>query len=278
MTDRVLSIPLRGAWLPLVAPFVELRRHRLLLYRLVVRDVSLRYKGSVLGFLWSMLNPLALLALFSFVFGVVMHARWGSAQQNFSLVIYSGLILFIFLSDVINKAPTLIVQNDNYVKKVIFPLDVLPAVTVGGALVNLLLAMLILLAGELLLTGALPWTWIFAPLVVLPLLMLVLGVAYFLASLGVYLRDIAQVTGILAMVLMYLSPILYPVDMVPPEYRGWLDLNPLTLPVNELRQVTLQGGFPHWGTLGLYALFAYAILVFGYWWFMRTKNGFADVL
>jgi lipopolysaccharide transport system permease protein len=245
---------------------------------LVARDVSLRYKGSVLGFLWSMLNPLALLALFSFVFGVVMRARWGSGSQNFSLIIYSGLILFIFLSDVVNKAPTLILQNDNYVKKVVFPLDVLPAVTVGGALVNLLLAMLILLVGELLMAKTLPWTWIFVPLIVLPLLMLVLGVVYFLASLGVYLRDIAQVTGIITMVLMYLSPILYPVDMVPMEYRGWLDLNPLTLPVNELRQVTLHGGLPHWGALGLYGLVAYGVLVFGYWWFIRTKNGFADVL
>lgn len=277
MTSPIRSTPLRGSR-PLVAPFVELWRHRLLLRRLVTREVSLRYKGSVLGFMWSMINPLALLALFSFVFGVVMRARWGSAQQNFSLIIYSGLILFIFLSDVVNKAPTLVIQNDNYVKKVVFPLDVLPAVTVGGALVNLLLAMLILLVGQFLLTGALPWTWIFAPLIVLPLLMLVLGVVYFLASLGVYLRDIAQVTGILTMVLMYLSPILYPTDMVPPKYRVWLELNPLTLPVNELRWVTLQGGFPHWGALGLYGLVAYTVLVFGYWWFMRTKSGFADVL
>lgn len=277
MNNTVLSTPLSRAK-SLVAPFVELCRHRLLLRRLVARDVSLRYKGSVLGFLWSMLNPLALLVLFSFVFGVVMRARWGSNQQNFSLILYSGLILFMFLSDVVNKAPTLILQNDNYVKKVVFPLDVLPAVTVGGALVNLLLAMLILLVGQLLLTGTVPWTWMFAPLIVFPLLMLVLGVVYFLASLGVYLRDIAQITGILTMFLMYLSPILYPVDMVPSEYRHWLDLNPLTVPVNELRQVTLGGHLPHWGVLGLYGLVAYAVLVFGYWWFMRTKNGFADVL
>ena len=263
----------------LLAPFAVLLGNRSLYFRLVSRDVSLRYKGSVLGLVWSMINPLALLAVFSFVFGIVMRARWGSGGgENFSLVIFSGLVLFIFLSDIINKAPLLVILNANYVKKVVFPLEILPSVATGGSLVNLVLALLILLLGQLLATGGLPWTWIFVPIVIAPFALLGLGFVYFLSSLGVYLRDIAQITGIAVMVLMYMSPILYPVDMVPAQYRDWLYLNPLTFPVNELREVTLYGHLPDWVGLGLYSLVAYVTVVVGFWWFWRTKNGFADVL
>jgi lipopolysaccharide transport system permease protein len=266
------------AWL-IWAPFDVLLKNRLLYFRLVSRDVSLRYKGSVLGFMWSMINPLALLAVFSFVFGVVMHARWGEAGgPNFSLVIYSGLVLFIFLSDVVNKAPLLIIQNDNYVKKVVFPLEILPSVVTGGALVNLFFALTILLLGQLFVTGSIPWTWVFVPFVIVPFVLLGLGVVYILSSLGVYLRDIAQITGIVVMVLMYMSPILYPADMVPVQYRDWLFINPLTLPVNQLREVTLYGHLPDWTGLALYSFGAYVVVVVGFWWFWRTKNGFADVL
>lgn len=263
----------------LLAPFAVLWGNRSLYFRLVSRDVSLRYKGSVLGLMWSMINPLALLAVFSFVFGVVMRARWGGGGgQNFSLIIYSGLVLFIFLSDVITKAPLLVIQNANYVKKVVFPLEILPSVVTGGSLVNLVLALLILLLGQLLTTGDLFWTWIFVPIVIAPFALLGLGFVYLLSSLGVYLRDIAQITGIAVMVLMYMSPILYPVDMVPAQYRNWLFINPLTFPVNELREVTLYGHLPDWAGLGLYSLVAYVTAVVGFWWFWRTKNGFADVL
>ncbi|WP_243039092.1 ABC transporter permease [Dyella sedimenti] len=263
----------------LLAPLSVLLQNRSLYVRLVSRDVELRYKGSMLGVVWSMINPLALLAVFSFVFGVVMRARWGeSGSVNFSLLIYSGLVLFILLSDVINKAPLLIIQNSNYVKKVVFPLEVLPAVTVGSALVNLALALLILLVGQLWFGGGITWTWLLLPVVLAPFVMMNLGLVFFLSSLGVYLRDIAQLTGIVVMVLMYMSPILYPVSMVPEEYRPWLSLNPLSIPVSALREITLYGQMPDWAALGIYALVSYVMLIAGFWWFHRTKNGFADVI
>lgn len=263
----------------LIAPLAVLLQNRSLYTRLVSRDVALRYKGSMLGVVWSMINPLALLAVFSFVFGVVMRARWsGNGSVNFSLLIYSGLVLFILLSDVINKAPLLIIQNGNYVKKVVFPLEILPAVAVGSALVNLVLALLILLAGQLWFGGGVTWTWLLLPVVLVPFVMMNLGVVFFLSSLGVYLRDIAQLTGIIVMVLMYMSPILYPASMVPEEYRPWLSLNPLTIPVIALREITLYGQLPDWADLGVYALVSYAVLIAGFWWFQRTKNGFADVI
>lgn len=264
----------------LIAPFVVLWKGRTLCARLIGREVNLRYKGSVLGVLWSLLNPLALLAVFTFVFGIVMQARWGSAgeQKNFSLVIYSGLVLFIFLADVVNRAPLLVLQNANYVKKVVFPLEMLSATSIGAALVNLLISLGVLFLGQLWITGSIPWTWALFPIVLVPFVIFNFGVVLFLSSLGVYLRDVAQLTGIAVTVLMYMSPILYPLSMVPLKFRALLNLNPLTIPVNQLRELTLYGHMPDWIGLLYYSAVAYVVLVFGFWWFWRTKNGFADVV
>jgi lipopolysaccharide transport system permease protein len=246
--------------------------------RLVGRDVHTRYKGSMLGIVWALLNPLSLLVVFSFVFGIVLNARWGVGGRNFTLVLFSGLVLFTFLADCINRSPMLVLQNANYVKKVVFPLELLPAVTLGSAAINLALSLVILAVGELWYGGGLPLTWVAVPVVLLPLLVLTYGVVFILSSLGVFIRDLAQLTGIITMLLMYLSPILFPVDMVPAAFRGWLSLNPLTFPVIQLREVTLNGHWPDWVGLGWYTLVALAVCTVGFWWFWRTKNGFADVV
>ena len=260
--------------------FSLLFAERSLFARLVSRDVGSRYKGSVFGILWSLLNPLALLCVFAFVFGVIFQARWGGSgdTKSFALVLFSGLVLFLFASECINRAPMLILQNANYVKKVVFPLELLPPVVVGGAAVNLCVSLGILLVGQLLLEGSIPASWLSVPIIVLPLAMLMAALVYLLSSLGVFLRDLGQVTGLVTIVMMYLSPVLFPAESVPEQYRGLFQLNPLTIPVTQLRAATLYGQWPDWAQLGLYALVAYALLVVSFAWFWRSKNGFADVI
>lgn len=265
------------AWY-LTGAFSSIMANRSLYVRLVSRDIHVRYKGSILGLLWTLLNPLSLLVVFSFVFGVVLHAKWGIGGHNFTLVLFSGLVLFTFLADCINRSPGIVLENANYVKKVVFPLELLPAVTLGTATINLGLSLLILAGGELWYGHGLPVTWIAVPIVLLPLLVLAYGVVLFLSSLGVFIRDLPQVTGILTMLLMYMGPIIFPLDMVPAQFRALLWLNPLTFPVTQLRQVTLNGQWPDWIGLGCYSVAAFAICVGGFWWFWRTRNGFADVV
>jgi lipopolysaccharide transport system permease protein len=272
------ATPRRGSLWYLTGAFASVMANWSLFVRLVGRDVSIRYKGSILGIVWALLNPLSLLIVFSFVFGIVLNARWGIGGRNFTLVLFSGLVLFTFLADCINRSPGLVLQNTNYVKKVVFPLELLPAVTIGSAVINLVLSLLILAAGELWYGGGLPITWIAVPVVILPLIVLTYGLVFFLSSLGVFIRDLAQLTGIITMLLMYLSPILFSVDMVPSQFRPWLSLNPLTFPVTQLREVTLNGHWPDWQALGWYALASLGICTGGFWWFWRTKNGFADVV
>ncbi|NID15768.1 ABC transporter permease [Luteibacter yeojuensis] len=262
----------------LTGGFLSIFANRSLYARLVDRDVRIRYKGSVLGIFWALLNPLSLLVVFSFVFGIVLNAKWGVGGRNFTLVLFSGLILFTFLAECINRSPLLILQNSNYVKKVVFPLELLPGVVLGSAAINLLVSLLILAAGELWFGGGVPITWIAVPLVLLPFLVLTYGVILFLSSLGVFIRDLAQVTGILTMLLMYLSPILFPIDLVPLQFRPWLSINPLTFPVTQLRLITLSGNWPDWIGLLWYSFAAISICTTGFWWFWRTKNGFADVV
>lgn len=258
--------------------FTSILANRSLYMRLVGRDVHVRYKGSILGIMWALLNPLSLLVVFSFVFGIVLNARWGLGGHNFTLVLFSGLILFTFLADCINRSPSLVLENANYVKKVVFPLELLPAVTLGTATINLALSLLILAGGELWYGKGLPVTWIAVPVVLLPLLVFAYGVVLFLSSLGVFIRDLAQLTSVLTMLLMYMGPIIFPLDLVPIQFRSWLSLNPLTFPVTQLREVTLNGHWPDWVGLGWYSAVALFVCTGGFWWFWRTKNGFADVV
>lgn len=262
----------------LTGAFTSIIANRSLYTRLVGRDVHVRYKGSILGIMWTLLNPLSLLVVFSFVFGIVLNARWGVGGHNFTLVLFSGLILFTFLAECINRSPGLVLESANYVKKVVFPLELLPAVTLGTAVINLALSLLILAGGQLWYGMGLPLTWVAVPLVLLPLLVFAYGVVLFLSSLGVFLRDLPQLTSVLTMLLMYMGPIIFPLDMVPIQFRPWLFLNPLTFPVTQLREVTLNGHWPDWVGLGWYGIVALFVCTGGFWWFWRTKSGFADVV
>lgn len=259
----------------------SLWHHRELTKAFVKRDILGRYKGSILGIFWSFFHPLFMLAVYTFVFSIVFQARWGSSDGSrgeFALVLFAGLIVFNFFSECINRAPTLILSNTNYVKKVIFPLEILPWVVVGSALFHGLISLIVWFIGYIILFGTPQPTAILLPVVALPLVLLTLGLSWFLASLGVYLRDISQVVMILTTVLMFLSPIFYPASAIPDSAQPVLLVNPIAPALEHVRGVLMWGELPNFQNW-LYYLVGNAIVAWlGFVWFQKTRKGFADVL
>jgi lipopolysaccharide transport system permease protein len=256
--------------------------NRYLIAQMTRRDVVGRYKGSVLGLVWSFLTPILMLVVYTFVFSVVFKARWGAdgdeSKTQFALVLFVGMIVHGLFSEVLNRAPGLILSNVNYVKKVVFPLHVLPVIAMGAALFHASISLIVLLIAFVLFNGYLHWTAIFIPVVLLPLVILTLGIAWVLASLGVFLRDVGQTVGIITTVMLFLAPIFYPITALPEEIRPWIMANPLTFIIEEARKVLILGRMPHWAGLGVYTFAATAVAWAGFAWFQKTRKGFADVL
>lgn len=260
-------------------PIRDLFTHWQMLVRLVPRDIQARYLGSTFGILWSFASSIMLLLAYWFFLGVVMKAKWGSAPQaQYPVILFSGLIIHQFFAEVIGRAPSLIIANSSYVRKVVFPVQVLPWVTVVTAAFHLAVNLLILLIGQLLILHSVPVTWLWLPVVILPLLPATVGFSWLVSSLGVYIRDIAHIVPLVIMALMFLSPIFYSLEMVPLRFRPWLLMNPLTVIIEQARRVALDGLRPDFLMLGCYTFISLVIMASGYWWFTRTKNGFADVL
>jgi lipopolysaccharide transport system permease protein len=241
-----------------------------------------RYRGSLLGLGWSFFNPLLMLLIYSFVFSVVFKARWDVEAEEgkvlFAIVLFVGLIVHSLFTEVVNRAPGLILGNPNFVKKVVFPLEILPVVALGAALFHSLVSFLVLLIALLIFDGYLHWTIVLFPLVLMPLIILTTGFAWILASLGIYLRDLSHVVGLLTTVMMFLSPIFYPLSALPENYRPLMFLNPLTFIIEESRAVIVFGEMPAWGGLLVYSLVAIGVAWLGFWWFQKTRGGFADVM
>ena len=256
-------------------------RNRTLVQAMIKREVVGRYRGSILGLFWSFFNPILMLAVFTFVFSVVFKARWNAGSDSkveFALVVFAGLIVFNLFAECINRAPGLILSNVNYVKKVVFPLEILPWVSLGSALFHAVISLVVWTIAYVLLYGALHLTVLLLPLVFLSLLLLIMGFSWFLASLGVYLRDVSQFITILTTVLMFLSPIFYPVTALPESYRALLLLNPLTPALEHTRDVLYWGKWPDPIILGGYFLIVLLFAWLGFAWFQKTRRGFADVL
>ncbi|MEL1134479.1 ABC transporter permease [Desulfitobacterium sp. THU1] len=252
-----------------------------LIKQFVKREVIGRYKGSYLGLLWSFLNPLFMLAVYSFVFSVVFEAKWGmgtGSKIEFALVLFCGLTTFNIFGEVISRAPHLIIANVNYVKKVVFPLEILPVVALGSALVQAAISLALLVGALVVFTGIFHWTMIMFPLVLLPQLLLVLGASWFLASLGTFLRDIGHVVAIIVQVLMFMTPIFYPLTAVPEKLRWLFEISPIYHVVDDMRRIFIWGQLPSWSWLILNILLSSCIAMLGYVWFQRTRGGFADVL
>jgi lipopolysaccharide transport system permease protein len=266
----------------LVALGKSLWHHRQLIVQMTKREVVGRYKGSVMGLAWSFFNPVFMLAVYTFVFSVIFKSRWGvggeESKTQFAVVLFVGMIVHSLFAEVLNRAPSLILGNVNYVKKVVFPIEILPVIAMGAALFHSLISLCVLLAAFVLFNGYLQWTAIFTPIVILPMLILTLGLAWMLASLGVFLRDVGQTIGIITTVMLFLAPVFYPITALPEEMRPWLMANPLTFIIEQMREVLIWGHLPNWLGLGAYTLAATVIAWAGYAWFQKTRKGFADVL
>jgi lipopolysaccharide transport system permease protein len=257
--------------------------NRQLIVQMTKREVVGRYQGSVMGLAWSFFNPVFMLIVYTFVFSEIFKSRWGGiggedSKTQFAVVLFVGMIVLNLFSDVLNRAPGLILANVNYVKKVVFPIEILPVIAMGAALFHALISLCVLLAAFFLFNGYLHWTAIFAPLVLLPLLVITLGLAWILASLGVFLRDVGQTITIITTVLMFLSPVFYPVTALPEKFRPFMMANPLTFIIEQAREVLIWGHLPNLIGLGIYTLAAIVIAWAGYAWFQKTRKGFADVL
>jgi lipopolysaccharide transport system permease protein len=261
----------------------SLLRNRQLIIQMAKREVVGRYKGSAMGLAWSFFNPVFMLIVYTFVFSDIFKSRWGGDAGNdsktqFAVILFVGMIVLNLFSEVLNRAPSMILLNVNYVKKVVFPIEILPVVAMGAAMFHSLISLGVLLIAFALFNGYLHWTVVFTPLVFLPLVILTTGIAWMLASLGVFLRDVGQTIGIVTTVLMFLSPVFYPVTAVPERFRPFIMANPLTFIIEQAREVLIWGHLPNWIGLGTYTLAAIAIAWIGYMWFQKTRKGFADVL
>ena len=253
-----------------------------LIGELTKRDIAVRYRGSFLGLAWAFFNPLLMLSVYAFVFSFVFKTRWAEhAEQgrlDFALLLFIGLLLHGFLSECMTRAPMLIVQNANYVKKVVFPLDIIPLATVAGAAVQLAIGSSIMLVAVAFAHGGLPATALLYPLIIAPLLLIALGVTWFIASLGVFLRDLAQAMTLFSTVLLFLSPVFYPVTALPENFQALFHLNPLTFAIEQSRAVIFWGQLPDLAGWSLYAAAGILVCLGGRYWFSRTRHAFADVL
>ena len=260
--------------------FRSLYWNRSLLHSLVIRDIQARYRGTILGFMWAVIYPLMMLALYAFVFGGVFNSRWGNGGgiQDFVLMLYCGLIVHGLFSETLNRSPTAVLSNPSYVKKVVFPLELLPITQLVSAIFNSLIGICLLTGFVFFQHHSIPVTVFFVPLVLLPLVIFTAGLAWFLAAIGVFFRDISQMLNVIMSILMFFSPVFYPMSSVPPFARDIMLLNPLTYPMEALRGVLILGNQPNWLHWTAYSLASVLVAVAGLWVFQRSRPAFADVI
>ncbi len=260
--------------------FGSLLRHRELVMQLAKREVFSRYRGSFFGMLWSLFNPLLMLAVYTFFFGTVLKVRWAESTSTagFASILFVGMIVHGYFAECLIRSSSLIVGNPSYVRKVIFPLEILPWSTVAAAIFHTCASVVVIIVFLLVDQGSVPPTIVLLPLVLLPLTFFCVGFAWFVASLGVYVRDTAQIVGVLSSVLMFMSPVFYPITALAPEYRRAFELNPLTPSIEFARMVTLHGKLPPFEDLAILGLWGLLVAWLGMVWFQRTRNGFGDVL
>lgn len=266
----------RAVWRPLV----ELPRQYDLIRTLARRELVVRYRASALGFLWAFMTPLVMLALYTFVFGVILGVRFGKSGTagEYALYLFCGLLPWTAFAESLQTSSTVVIQHANLVKRVVFPLETLPAAQVSAAIVNQLAGTLALILAIAIVQRQFHATMLWLPVLLVPQIILTLGAAWFIASFGVFVRDTAQVIGLLLTVWMYLTPIIYPEQIVPAHFKRWLDLNPFTALVRNYRRIFLDGAAPDFYSLLYFTLFALVVFILGYYWFAKTRKNFADVL
>ncbi|HJP94039.1 MAG TPA: ABC transporter permease [Pyrinomonadaceae bacterium] len=266
----------RNVWQPLW----QLPSRADLIFSFAKRELLGRYKGSALGIAWAVLTPVVMIAIFTFIFAGIFGARFGasSSHWDYALYLFCGLLPWSMFQESVQQSANTIVAHSNLVKRVVFPLEALPAAQVFAALGSQLFATIALLVATIIIRQQLNLTVLWLPVLLIPQLLFALGAAWLIASLGVFLRDIAQGVTLLLMAWLYLTPIIYPEAIVPERFRWFINLNPFTSLVRSYRHIFLDGQMPDWRGLIYFTIVAVVIFVFGYWWFARTRKGFADVI
>jgi len=263
-----------------LAPFKSLTKYTYLIRQLVRRDINGKFRRSSLGLLWMVLNPLLLLAGYTLVFGVLLKARWGGAgtSTEFALVLYSGLIFYNFFSEVIARAPSLIYSNQPYVKKMVFPLEVLNWSAMLSACVNFLVSLLTWAVFCLFVKGGLPWSVLWLPVVFLPFALFTLGCSWLLSAYAVYHPDAEHIVPILLLLLMFLSPLFFSADSLPENFRAVLQYNPLSYVLEEGRAVLIGGRSPNFSVVAIGSIVSVLVAWLGFISFMGNREGFSDAL
>jgi lipopolysaccharide transport system permease protein len=266
----------RAVWRPLW----ELPGRFELIMSLARRELVSRYKGSVLGIVWAILTPVVMIAIFTFIFAGIFGARFGArgTPWDYALYLFCGLLPWTMFQETLQNASTTIVNHANLVKRVVFPLETLPVAQALSALGNQMFGVLALVVATIILRHELHATVLWLPVLLIPQLIFTLGAAWLVASLGVFLRDIAQGISLVLMAWMYLTPIIYPESIVPERYRLYINANPFTALVRSYRRIFLEGAAPDWWSLAYFTTFALILFVLGYWWFAKTRRNFADVI
>lgn len=265
----------------LFAPIASVIRNRSLIFELSKREVLGRYRGASFGLFWSILSPFFMLCVYAFAFGSILNSRWPQptgSVNSFAIILFVGLIVHGFFAECFTRAPFLITNNVSYVKKVIFPLEILPWPMVFSALFHAFMNVIVLVILRLVVDHSFSWGVVFFPLIFLPLIILMLGVGWFLSALGVYIRDVSQITGVLSTALLFTSSAVVPVNAIPEDYRFVFSANPLTFIIDQAREVALWGGMPDWSGLAVYTLISTVFSLIGFIWFSATRRGFGDVL
>jgi len=257
-------------------------RHRQLFKKLLNRDFNERYQGSYFGLLWSFFLPLLSLLVFTLFFGVIFQSRWGKGGNEsiaqFAVILFVGMTIYGFVAECMSRSPSLILNRQSYVKNVVFPLELLPVVLVTSAAINLCIGFVVIFLMQIFFYEGIQWTSIFLPVIFCPLILLGLGISWFLSSLGVYVRDTQQIVIPLVQLLMFISPVFYPLSTLPDFLRPWLALNPLALIIEQAREVAIFGQIPAWDSYFAILAFSIVIALLGGYWFRRTRKGFADVI
>lgn len=248
------------------------------------RNFLQRYKGSVLGILWSFILPLLMLAMYTFVFSVVFRAKFGNIPGDnrfaFALIMFTGMSVYMIFQESVATSCSLIIGNPSYVKKVVFPLEILPFAQVITSFLHGIPWFLLILLGVAILGEPFHfnWTILLFPVTFIPLFLYSCGISFFVSSLSVYVRDLQYVVGVILQVFFFMSPVFYPMEQVPKEFRFILQFNPLSGMIEETRKLLIYGQLPDWKICLILLLISGIVFQMGYYWFYKTKKGFADVL
>lgn len=256
--------------------------YRNLLYALITREIQLRYRGSGLGLLWAVINPVLLMLVYYFIFSLVFQVKlpqlYDGRDVPFAGFIFSGLIVYFLFADILTRGPTLIHDNINYVKKVVFPLEIIPVVLVAASVFNFLISCVILTVFLAAFGGGITPSILLAPLVILPFLLFLCGVAWFVSAISAYVKDVAYVAGFIATAMMFLSPVFYALEAVPDNFQQVMMLNPLTYYIEGFRSCVIGGVVPDTKFFVVAYTAGIVVCVLGYGFFQKVRRGFADVL